>query len=432
MQQTIPSKDLGPWETPIKGAVNACVHCGFCLPACPTYQELGEEMDSPRGRIFLMKETLEGAVQLEDSLPYIDRCLGCLGCETACPSGVQYGELLTPYRALAESKRKRSLADRLLRRLILETLPYPNRFRWAIRSGRLGRLVSGLLPRRLKTMLDLLPPSVPAANPLPTVYPHEGKLRGKVALLAGCAQQVLAPEINWATLRVLAKNGIEVLIPQSQSCCGALAAHTGAMAQAQSAARENLAAFATDEVDAIITNAAGCGSGLHEYPLWLRGTDAEDAATEFASKVCDVSVYFNRIGIVPPPSASEPIRVAYHDACHLAHAQKVTKEPRQLIRQIDNLQLMEIPDGEICCGSAGTYNLEQPETANALGSAKADNISTTTPDYVASGNIGCLTQIQSHMERQNSSLAQHRSILHTMELLDLAYQGKLVPMRSRQ
>lgn len=432
MQQTIPSKDLGPWEAPIKSAVNACVHCGFCLPACPTYQELGEEMDSPRGRIFLMKEMLEGAVRLEDSLPYIDRCLGCLGCETACPSGVQYGELLTPYRALAESKRKRTLADRFLRRLILETLPYPNRFRWAVRSGRLARLVSRLLPHRLQTMLDLLPPSVPAANPLPTVYAHEGKLRGRVALLAGCAQQVLAPEINWATLRVLAKNGIEVLIPKSQSCCGALAAHTGAMDQAQKSARHNLAAFPIDDVDAIITNAAGCGSGLHEYPLWLRGTEDEHAATEFASKVCDVSVYLNRMGIVPPPATSEPLRVAYHDACHLAHAQKVTNEPRQLIRQIENVQLVEIPDGEICCGSAGTYNLEQPETASALGAAKAGNISTTNADYVASGNIGCLTQIQSHLERQSSSLARDRSILHTMELLDLAYQENLVPIRSRQ
>ncbi|MFC1758587.1 glycolate oxidase subunit GlcF [Planctomycetota bacterium] len=431
MQQTIPSKDLGPWEEPIKNAVNACVHCGFCLPACPTYQELGEEMDSPRGRLFLMKEMLEGTVQLEDSLPYIDQCLGCLSCETACPSGVQYGALLTSYRALAEPKRNRSLSDRLLRRLLLETLPYPNRFRWAVRTGQLGRVVSKLLPKRLRTMLALLPTSLPAAEPLPPIYPHEGKLRGKVALLAGCAQQVLAPEINWATLRVLARNGIEVHIPKSQSCCGALAAHTGAMQRAQVAARRNITAFPAD-VDAIVTNAAGCGSGLHEYPLWLRGSDDQAAAEEFAAKACDVSVYLDRIGIVPPASASEKIVVAYHDACHLAHAQKVTHEPRRLLRAIGNVELAEIPDGEICCGSAGTYNLEQPETANALGNSKAENILSTSPDYVVSGNIGCITQIQSHLQRKNSSLASQRSILHTMEFLDLAYQEKASPIRLRR
>ena len=430
MQHTIPSDDLGPWDKSIQTAVSACVHCGFCLPACPTYQEMGEEMDSPRGRIFLMKETLEGSVRLEDSLPYIDRCLGCLGCETACPSGVQYGELLTPYRAIAETKRKRSLADRALRRLILETLPHPNRFRMAVRFGKLARIASYLLPARIRTMLELLPDSLPAAKPLPTFYPHEGTRRGKVALLAGCAQQVLAPEINWASLRVLARNGIEVHIPKSQSCCGALAAHTGAMKQAKSAARRNVEAFPTD-IDAIVTNAAGCGSGLHEYPLWLRGTDDESTAKQFAAKVCDISVYLHRIGFVPPPSLPAPVRVAYHDACHLAHAQQVKSEPRSLLRAIENLELLEIPAGDICCGSAGTYNMEQPKTAHDLGATKVKNIGSTDPDYVASGNIGCLTQIQTHMDRRDSSMVRTRRILHTIELLDLAYEGNLSPLRSR-
>ncbi|MCA9214168.1 MAG: 4Fe-4S dicluster domain-containing protein [Planctomycetales bacterium] len=424
MQHTIPSNQLGAWAQPMKKAVNACVHCGFCLPACPTYQELGEEMDSPRGRIFLMKETLEGAVSFDSALTYVDRCLGCLGCETACPSGVKYGELLTPFRAIAERKRKRSFADRALRQLILNTLPFPNRFRWAIRSGQLGKAVSRLLPGRMRTMLDLLPSSLPAAQKLPTVYAHEGERRGTVALLAGCAQQVLAPEINWATLRVLARNGIEVHIPKSQSCCGALAAHTGAMGNAKQAAMNNLRAFSLD-VDAIITNAAGCGSGLHEYPLWLRDSEHEESAKRFAEKTCDVSVYLTRIGLVPPAPLSRPVRVAYHDACHLAHAQKVKREPRQLLRAIANLELVEIPDGEMCCGSAGTYNLEQPETANELGIAKAANIASTAPDYVASGNIGCMTQIQSHLERRGSGLARGRKVLHTMEVLDLAYRGQL-------
>jgi glycolate oxidase iron-sulfur subunit len=424
MQNTIPSDELGDWQAPVKQAVSACVHCGFCLPACPTYQVMGEEMDSPRGRIFLMKEVLEGSVPLRESLPYIDRCLGCLGCETACPSGVKYSELLTPFRAIAESKRKRTAADRILRRLILETLPYPNRFRWAIRSGKLGAAFRRLLPTRMQTMLELLPTSIPAAKPLPEFYPHAGDLRGRVALLAGCAQQVLAPEINWATIRVLSRNGIDVYIPKSQSCCGALAAHTGAMEKAQSFARHNISSFPND-VDAIVTNAAGCGSGMHEYPLWLKGTNQEAAASEFVSKVCDVSVYLDRIGFVPPKGLPSPIRVAYHDACHLAHAQRVKQQPRRLLSAVANLQIAEILDGDLCCGSAGTYNLEQPETANTLGAEKTKQIRSTSPDYVVSGNIGCLTQIQSHAERQDAGLR----IMHTMELLDLAYEQRLSPSK---
>lgn len=422
MQHTIPSDDLCEWEAPIKAAVNACVHCGFCLPACPTYQEFGEEMDSPRGRIFLMKEVLEGSIPQVDSLPYIDRCLGCLGCETACPSGVKYGELLTPFRAISEKTRRRSFADSVIRKLILETIPYPNRFRWAIRSGQLSRILKRLMPARMRQMLEMIPTSTPPSQPLPEFYPHEGQHRGSVALLAGCAQQVLAPEINWSTLRVFARNGIDVHIPKTQSCCGALAAHTGAMDQAQTFARRNIDAF-PDDIDAIVTNASGCGSGIQEYPLWLKGSKDESAAQAFSRKICDVSVYLNRIGFIAPAELSNPVRVAYHDACHLAHAQGVRMEPRALLSAVANLHLLEIPDGDICCGSAGTYNLEHPETAAALGDEKTTKIASTSPDYVASGNIGCLTQIRAHATRKHIGLR----VLHTMEILDLAYQDRLSP-----
>jgi glycolate oxidase iron-sulfur subunit len=399
-------------------AVESCVHCGFCLPTCPTYLALGEEMDSPRGRILLMKGVLEGEVELDDALRYVDRCLGCLGCVTACPSGVQCGELLTPFRALAEPKRKRSTLDQLLRSFVLATLPYPRRFHLAALLGRLGRPVRRMLPGRLTTMLDLLPARLPKAQPLPEIYRAEGAPRARVGLLAGCVQQVLAPQINWATLRVLARNGVEVVIPREQTCCGAIAAHTGADRLAKSLARQNLQVFPAD-LDAVVTNAAGCGSGMHEYPLWFQGDPEQQAAGVIRAKVKDVAVFLAELGIVVPGPLPSPQRVAYHDPCHLAHAQRVHSQPRQLLRMIPNLQVMEIPDGEICCGSAGTYNLEHPEIAAALGRRKAASILSTGADCVASGNIGCLVQIQTHLRLQGRPLP----VYHTLELIDMAYGG---------
>ena len=397
-------------------AVESCVHCGFCLPACPTYLVLGEEMDSPRGRIFLMKEVLEGQVELNEALRYVDRCLGCLGCVTACPSGVSYGELLTPFRSLAESRRRRSVADRLLRSMVLATLPYPGRFRLAALLGRLGRPFRRLLPSRLGTMLDLLPSRLPQRRPLPPIYPAKGKRRARVGLLAGCVQQVLAPEINWATLRVLARNGVEVVIPPGQTCCGAIAAHTGAARRAKDLARPNLRAFPAD-LDAILTNAAGCGSGMNEYPLWFRGDPEEQAAEAIHGKVKDVSAFLVELGIAEPPPLPWPQRVAYHDACHLFHAQRVHRQPRQLLGRIPNLQIVEIPEGEICCGSAGTYNVEHPAIAAELGRRKAASVLSTGADCVASGNIGCLIQIQTHLRLQHRPLP----VYHTLQLLDMAY-----------
>ena len=417
MQHSIPINEVGPAGESMADAVSTCVHCGFCLPACPTYDVLGEEMDSPRGRIILMKEVLEGNLPMEEALPYIDRCLGCVGCVTACPSGVQYGELLTPFRAEAEAVRKRTLFDRILRRFVLETLPYPNRFRLATLMGRLARPIRDLIPGRAGDMLELLPEKLPKADRLPEIFPHQGERRARVALLVGCAQQVLAPEINWATLRVLSVNGVEVVIPRAQTCCGALAAHTGASWQAKKFARANLAAFPTD-VDAILTTAAGCGSGIHEYGLWLAGEPEQEAAERFAERCQDVSLFLDRLGLQKPTALREPTKVAYHDACHLAHAQGVVSEPRRLLRAIGNLELVDVPRGDLCCGSAGTYNIEQPEIAAELGQQKADAILTTGCDVVATGNIGCMAQLETHLARTE----RPPRVYHTMQLLDMAYR----------
>ncbi len=416
MRHTIPLHTLGPQGPAMANAVEACVHCGFCLPTCPTYRALGEEMDSPRGRIMLMKDVLEGGLALEEALPYVDRCLGCQACVTACPSGVPYGELLMPFRLRAEPLRQRGAWDRLTRWTVQTTLPYPRRFRRAVRLGKLGRPFRGLMPAGFQAMLDLIPAELPAAEPLPEVYPALGHRRARVALLAGCVQQVLNPSINWATLRVLKQNGVEVVIPTGQGCCGALAMHTGEGPRATALAGANLAVF-PDDVDAVITNAAGCGSGMHEYPLLFRGTDQEAAATKLAARTKDISVFLDDLGLVPPPPLPQAMKVAYHDACHLAHAQKVREAPRRLLRAIPNLTLLEIADPDICCGSAGTYNLEHPEIAAQLGRQKAQKVLATGAQMLATGNIGCLTQIQTYLE----ALGQPLPALHTVQVLDLAY-----------
>lgn len=396
------------------------MHCGFCLPACPTYQVLGEEMDSPRGRIFLMKEVLEGSLSLEEAQPYIDKCLGCLGCVTACPSGVPYGELITSFRAYSEPKRRRPLFQKAFRMGLQETLPYPARFRAAARLGRLARPLKPLLPSFLRAPLELLPAELPPPEPLPERVAAEGERRARVAFLAGCAQQVLQPGFNRAALRVLARNGVEVIIPKGQVCCGALALHTGERERALRLARQNLRAFSGD-YDAILTNAAGCGSGLKEYPLLFRGEAEEEEARALAQRVKDIAVFLVELGLREVPPLKEPLRVAYHDACHLAHAQGVRAEPRALLRSIPGVELVEIPEGELCCGSAGTYNLEQPQIAATLGERKARNILATGAQVVATGNIGCFTQIEAHLKR----LGRPMPVLHTVELLDKAYAGQL-------
>jgi glycolate oxidase iron-sulfur subunit len=418
MQHAIDLTELGAHGPAMTTAIEKCVHCGFCLSACPTYKVMGEEMDSPRGRIYLMKSQLEGELQLDAMAPYIDRCLGCMACVTACPSGVEYGELLAPFRARAEQQRSRSLDDRLARALINQTLPHPQRFRLAALAGNLAKPLQGLLPQKLGAMMELLPEEVPRIDPLPELIPPIGPRRARVALLAGCVQQVLAPEINRATVALLTRNGVEVLVPRGQGCCGSLALHTGEAAQARSLARHNIALF-PENVDAIVTNAAGCGSGMHEYGLLFAGTELEPRARAFAARVKDITVFLDELGILPPAGLPTPLTVAYHDACHLAHAQRVTLPPRRLLAAIPNLTVVEIPEGELCCGSAGTYNLEQPELAHRIGRRKAENILATQAEQVITGNIGCMTQLRTHL----AALGHPLPVRHTVELLAQAYAG---------
>jgi glycolate oxidase iron-sulfur subunit len=400
-------------------AISTCVHCGFCLPACPTYQVLGEEMDSPRGRIVLMRGVLEQSLPLEEATPYLDRCLGCLGCVTACPSGVPYGELLSSFRAHTEDKRKRPIAVQLARRMASQTLPFPERFRWAALLGRLGKPIAGIFPNPIRAMLGLVPSRLPESAKLPVFTPAKGVRRGQVGMLAGCVQQVLAPEINLATVRVLAENGFDVHVPVGQGCCGALSMHTGDAKMARRLAKVNLDLFPPN-LDAIITNAAGCGSGVKEYELLFRGDPRVAKAKLFANRIQDISQFLDAIELIATKPLEKPLRVAYHDACHLAHAQGIHSAPRRLLRQIPGVELFEIPDGEICCGSAGTYNIEQPEIANTLGTSKAKHIANLGVDVVATGNIGCMVQIRNQLEKLSSD-GVAIPVLHTVQLLDRAY-----------
>jgi glycolate oxidase iron-sulfur subunit len=416
MLHSIQIEKLGPFGTAMTGAVQACVHCGFCLAACPTYGELGQEMDTPRGRIVLMKGVLEDSLPWEAAQPHVDRCLGCLACEPACPSGVRYRDLINPFRALARAREPRSKGERLRRALLALVLPFPRRFRFAVRMGRLAKHFSAGIPHPIRPMLDLLPAGLPTRQTWPALTQARGRRRARVALLTGCVQQVLEPDINTATIDVLSRNGVEVVIPARQTCCGGLAWHTGDLWAAQSFARRNLAAFPGD-VDAILTNAAGCGSTMHEYPLVLRGTDAEGRADAFRQRVMDVSVFLARLGLCPLPGPAGAQRIAYHDACHLAHAQSVSVEPRQLLRAIPGVELLELADPHLCCGSAGTYNLDQPQIAASLGQKKARAILATGAQIVASGNIGCLNQIGAHLAKLGSPLP----VRHTMQVLRDAY-----------
>ena len=420
MQHFINKESLGPKANALTQGVEACVHCGFCLPTCPTYDELGEEINSPRGRIFLMKEVLEGAIPIVEALDPIDNCLGCDACITACPSGVEYDHLMTAFRAKVEKERPKTLGRTIMRSMILNTLPYPIRAKWAFRAGGLFRPLRGLFPKKLQPALDLLPASLPKQEVLPDVYPHKGPLRGRVALLTGCVQQVLAPEINRATLEVLSANGIETVIPRDQACCGALALHTGVEDKSRKTARQLIHSIPAD-VDALITNAAGCGSGINEYSILFAGEPDEAEAIALAEKTMDISTYLEQIGLIQPGELPEEMNVVYHDACHLAHAQREQAAPRAILSAIPNLNLLEPPDWEICCGSAGIYNIEKPEVAKELGRKKVSNLMSTQPDAVALGNIGCMTQIQKHLESYDTP----PPVLHTVQILAKAYAAQV-------
>jgi glycolate oxidase iron-sulfur subunit len=330
---------------------------------------------------------------------------------------VPYRDLISPYRAQIQRELPRPRGERLRRWLAARTIPFPGRFRLALRGAKLGRALGSLVPAVLRPMLALSPRDVPAAVELPTVTPAKGERRARVALLAGCAQQVLEPDINVATIEVLSRNGVEVIVPQAQGCCGGLAWHTGDLEAARAFARRNLDAFPAD-VDAVLTNAAGCGSAMHEYHLILRGTADEARAEAFRKRVVDVSVFLARLGLREKPNGwRSPRSVAYHDACHLANAQDVRAEPRALLRAIPGLELREIANAHLCCGSAGTYNLDQPAIASSLGAQKAQAVIATGATIVATGNIGCLTQVRAHLEKLGSRV----EVRHTLQVLRDAY-----------
>lgn len=396
-------------------AIQACVHCGFCLATCPTYLVLGEELDSPRGRIYLMKGMLEGELAEQgEAAEAVSRCLGCLSCVSACPSGVRYDHLITGFRHRMWGRRPPGRPGRRLFTLaLMEVLSYPNRFRAAARAGRLARRLGAFVPARLRRAAELLPPALPPPKRLSGVYRPSGRPRGRVALLAGCVQQVLAPAINLSAVELLNRCGVEVVVPAGQGCCGALAMHAGLLEMARRLARRNLQVFDPASVDAIVTTAAGCGSAMKEYPLLFAGQPDEARARAFAERVRDVSEYLAALGDLPPARLPHPTRVAYQDACHLAHAQGIRQPPRRLLSQVENLELVELAEPDICCGSAGTYNIEHPDISRELGRRKVHTIAASGAELVVTGNIGCMVQIASGLGREGSKVR----VVHLVELL---------------
>lgn len=401
MQHRIPLTPHDRTATAMAQAVSSCVHCGFCLPACPTYRVLGEEMDSPRGRIVLMKDVLEGALALDEAAPHLDRCLGCLACETACPSGVPYRDLIEPFRERLVARRSAFQQFRL--RLLLRVMESPALFRLAAHAGAAARPFAPLLPASLAAMLGLLPASLPSPTAAPAFVPARGPRRGRVALMTGCVQSVLRPGITEAALRVLARNGVDVVVPPDQGCCGALACHVGDAARGHALGEAHRQRFPAG-VDAVLTTAAGCGSVMKD-----RHHDGPP--------VLDVLEYLDTLGLAGAPRLDQPRTVAYQDACHLAHAQQITAAPRRLLQAVAGLTLLPVADSGLCCGSAGLYNVEQPAIAADLGLRKAAALVRTGADLVASANIGCLTQLGVSLAAQPGAPA----VVHVVELLDMAY-----------
>jgi len=408
----------GAWDAkhpPPTELLDDCVHCGFCLPTCPTYVLWGEEMDSPRGRIYLMGEGHDGEPLTESMVTHFDRCLGCMACVTACPSGVQYDRLIEATRAQVERRFTRPRREKLLRSLVFGMFPYPRRLR-AIRPFLRAYQRSGVrlpLPSRLAAMERLLPPLGPSVL-VPPFTPARGERRARVGLLLGCVQREFFGDVNAATVRVLSAEGCDVVAPAVQGCCGALSLHMGREDEAVSFAKRLIAVFEPLGVEAIVVNAAGCGSAMKDYG-WLLRDEPEWAsrAEAFGSKVRDVSEWLVELG---PVAVRHPLNlsVAYHDACHLAHAQGIRSAPRELLAAIPGVELREIEESAICCGSAGVYNILQPEAAAELGARKAANITATGADVVVTANPGCLMQV--HAAMAESGVAMR--IQHTVELLD--------------
>ena len=415
---------------PARDIIDKCVHCGFCLPVCPTYVLWGEEMDSPRGRIYLMKRASDGSAAMNDEwVRHFDACLGCVACMTACPSGVDYGKLIEATRAQIERRYRRPAIQRFLKTRLLRTLTRPgllNALLWPMklyqRSGlqamarKTGLL--DILPQQMKAAEALLP-AIPSNSSVPELVPAQGERRMRVGMLAGCVQRVFLPQVNAATARVLAAEGCDVITPADQGCCGALLVHSGEEKEALELARRTIDVFEKAGVDAIVINAAGCGSSLKEYGHLLRDDPQyADRARKFAAKCKDVAEILAEIG----PRAQRrplPLRVAYHDSCHLQHAQGIRTQPRKLLAQVPGLTLVELPEAAVCCGSAGIYNLVQPEAAAELGDRKARFIADTKADLVVTGNPGCLLQLRSALARNGKPLP----VIHTIQLLDASLSG---------
>lgn len=416
--------------------IDACVHCGFCLSTCPSYRVLGKEMDSPRGRIYLMDAINEGEAPLSPaSAQHFDSCLGCLACVTICPSGVQYDQLIAATRPQVERNHSRSLGDRLFRKLIFALFPYPERLRVLLLPlmlyQKLGipQLVraTGLLKRlspRLAAMETLLPEVTVQSfqDNLPTIVPAQGEKRYRVGMILGCVQRLFFSDVNEATARVLSANGCEVVIPKSQGCCAALPQHQGQEAQAQDLARQMIDSFENTDVDAIIINAAGCGHTLKEYGHMLQDDpEYREKAEAFAAKVKDVQEFLVAVGLTTPlsPLQVEPLTIVYQDACHLLHGQKISLQPRQLLRQIPGVTLREPIDAALCCGSAGVYNMLQPQVAEELGQQKVSNLLNTGASLIASSNPGCSLQILKYLESQGKLVP----VMHPIRLLDCSIRG---------
>jgi glycolate oxidase iron-sulfur subunit len=406
-----------------------CVHCGFCLTTCPTYVLWGEEMDSPRGRIYLMNQGLGGEPLSGSMVEHFDRCLGCMACVTACPSGVRYDRLIEDTRAQVERRHTRTPRQRALRAAIFALFPYPRRLRLlrgplrAYQAVGLQRLVarSGLLERLAPTLatLDSLAPRLRGVPRPPRRVPARGPRRAVVGMLTGCVQSAFFPDVNSATIRILAAEGCDVLTPSEQGCCGALSVHNGREAEAQRFARKLIDTFEPLGIDYLVVNAAGCGSSLKEYGELLRDDPAYAArAQAFAAKVRDLSEVLTELGPVADRHPL-PVTVAYHDACHLGHAQGVRAQPRALLRAIPGLAVREIADPEICCGSAGIWNVLNPEPAAELGERKARTVLATGAELLVTANPGCLMQVAASVRKLGGEIA----LAHTAQVLDASIRG---------
>jgi glycolate oxidase iron-sulfur subunit len=441
MQTNFTAEQLRDPDTASSNSVlRTCVHCGFCTATCPTFLLLGDELDSPRGRIYLIKDMLEtGRPATEDVVRHVDRCLSCLSCMTTCPSGVNYMHLVDHARTYIEQTYRRPLPERLLRSLLGVLLPRPNLLRLALISTRLtrplGRLIPGqtMMAKRMRAMLALAPAELPSRSPTqtPRIYPAEGPRKARVALLTGCAQQVLMPRINEATIRLLTRLGVEVVVAPGAGCCGALNHHIGQHGRAMALARANIEAWSRaagpdtpnpdhpnpGNLDAIIINASGCGTTVKDYGFMFRSEPEpwRTKAEKIAELTLDITQFLSRFGYAPTREAPG-LTVAYHSACSLQHGQQVTAEPKTLLSRA-GFRVVEPREPHICCGSAGTYNLLQPEIAGRLRERKLGNLKATRPDLIAAGNIGCITQLA------GDSLP----VVHTVELLDWMAGGPRPP-----